>query len=75
MPYRETHQGMTSRLGQRAHWGLIGVLALLGMASGWGGAVGAGDVEAAEASLGGSATGMTPRTAICTNVTTDGSVT
>jgi hypothetical protein len=68
MPYKETHKGMTSRLGQRAHWGLIGVLALLGMASGWGGAVGAGGGEAAEASLGGSVTGLTPRTAVCTNL-------
>jgi hypothetical protein len=45
------------------------------MASGWGGAVGAGGVEAAEASLGGAVTGMTPRTAVCTNVTTGQAVT
>ena len=75
MPYRKTHTGMTRSLGQSAHWGLIGVLTLLGMASGWGGTVGTGYVEAAEPSLGASVTGMTPRTAICRNVTTGEQVT
>jgi hypothetical protein len=70
MRYRKTHRGLTSRCSQRAHWGLIGVLTLLGMACGWGRAVGAGAVEADEPSLGGAVIGMTPRTAVCKNVTT-----
>jgi hypothetical protein len=60
---------MTSRLSQRAHWGLIGVLTLLGMACGWGGTVGTGAVEADEPSLGGSVFGMTPSRVVCKNVT------
>jgi hypothetical protein len=75
MPYRDTHKGMTSRLGQRAYWGMIGVLTLLGVAGGWGGTIGTGYVEAAELSLGASVIGLRPRTAICTNVDTGEQVT
>jgi hypothetical protein len=75
MRYRKTHRTMTSRLRQRAHWGLIGVLTLLGMACSWGGTVGTGDVAADEPSLGGSVIGMKPRTAVCTNLTTGQQVT
>jgi hypothetical protein len=40
MQYRDEQKGMSNRLGQSAQWGLIGVLMLLGVASGKGGTPG-----------------------------------
>ncbi len=42
MLYRGEQKGISNRLGQSARWGLIGVLTLLGVASGRGGTLGTG---------------------------------